>query len=158
MLKDQAEKQPIISKVKNPSFNNVSFRNSLDAKSMKVFNEINKWGKTVDYSILNFIGSCKQYTFNFKNFKSLGSLAENIYNSNVSLDAAKQEQRRMEEKLEGFIEYNPFKDNYKNLIFFQMHNIFTKEEGRFSLRLKKIYFHCLNHMCLVKEKGRKKFK
>ena len=36
MLKDQLEKQPIISKVKNPSFNNVSFRNLLDDKSMKV--------------------------------------------------------------------------------------------------------------------------
>ena len=27
VLKDQLEKQPIISKVKNPNFNNVSFRN-----------------------------------------------------------------------------------------------------------------------------------
>ena len=34
---------------------------------------------------------------------SLGYLAENIYNGNVSLDAAKQEQRRMENMLEKFI-------------------------------------------------------
>ena len=40
MLKDQLEKQPIISKVKNPSFNNVSFRNLLDDKSMNVFDKI----------------------------------------------------------------------------------------------------------------------
>ena len=32
VLKDQLEKQPIISKVKNPNFNSVSFRNLLDAK------------------------------------------------------------------------------------------------------------------------------
>ena len=31
---------------------------------------------------------------------SLGNFAENIYNSNVSLDAAKQEQRGMENMLE----------------------------------------------------------
>ena len=41
MLKDQLEKQPIISKVKNPNSNNVSFRNLLDDKSMKVFDKIN---------------------------------------------------------------------------------------------------------------------
>ena len=40
VLKDHSEKQPIISKVKNPNFNSVSFRSLLDAKSMKVFNEI----------------------------------------------------------------------------------------------------------------------
>ena len=40
VLKDQLEKQPIISKVKNPNFNNVSFKNLLDDKSMKVFDEI----------------------------------------------------------------------------------------------------------------------
>ena len=40
VLKDQLEKQPIISKVKNPNFNNVSFRNLLDDKSIKVFDEI----------------------------------------------------------------------------------------------------------------------
>ena len=40
VLKDHSEKQPIISKVKNPNFNSVSFRSLLDAKSIKVFNEI----------------------------------------------------------------------------------------------------------------------
>ena len=34
---------------------------------------------------------------------SLGNLAENIYNGNVSLDAAKQEQRRMENMLENLL-------------------------------------------------------
>ena len=65
MLTDQAEKQPIISNIKNPNFNNVSFRNSLDAKSMKVFNEINELDENISYSNLNFIGSSKKYTFNF---------------------------------------------------------------------------------------------
>ena len=40
VLKDQLEKHTIINKVKNPNFNNVSFRNLLDDKSIKVFDEI----------------------------------------------------------------------------------------------------------------------
>ena len=45
---------------------------------------------------------------------SLRNLAENIYNGNVSLDAAKKEQRRMENILEKFINYNPVKNVYEN--------------------------------------------
>ena len=114
VLKDQLEKQPIISKVKNRNFNNVSFRNLLDDKSMKVFDEIRYQDEIIDYSRLNFIGSSKKYTFKFGDFMSLGNLAENIYNGNVSLDAAKQEQRKMENMLERFIDYNPIKNVYKN--------------------------------------------
>ena len=114
MLKDKSETQPIISKVKNPNFNNISFRNLLDAKSMEVFNKIRDQDEIIDYSRLNFIGSSKKYTFNFENFMSLGNLAENIYNGNVSLDAAKQEQRRMENMLEKFIDYNLVKNVDKN--------------------------------------------
>ena len=62
VLKDHSEKQTIISKVKNPNFNNVSFRSLLDANSMKVFNEIKEQGETVDYSRLDFFGSSKKYT------------------------------------------------------------------------------------------------
>ena len=114
MLKEQLEKQAIISKVKNPNFNNVSFRNLLDGKSMKVFNEIINQEEIIDYSLLNFIGSSKKYTFKFGDFMSLGNLAENIYNGNISLDAAKQKQRKMENMLEDFINYNAVKDTYKN--------------------------------------------
>ena len=114
VLKDQLEKQPIISKVKNPNFNNVSFRNLLDDKSMKVFDEIRYQDEIIDYSRLNFIGSSKKYTFKFGNYMSLENLAENIYNGNVSLDAAKQEQRKMENMLEEFIDYNLIKGVYKN--------------------------------------------
>ena len=51
---------------------------------------------------------------------SLGNFAENIYNGNVSLDSAKQEQRKMENMLENFIDYSPIKNKYKNkkYIFF----------------------------------------
>ena len=45
---------------------------------------------------------------------SLGNLAENIYNGNVSLDAAKQEQRKMENMLESSMGYTPIKSTYKN--------------------------------------------
>ena len=48
VLKYQSEKQPIISKVKNPNFNNVSFRNLLDAKSKEVFNEIRDQDEITD--------------------------------------------------------------------------------------------------------------
>ena len=95
VLKDQSEKPQIISKVKNPNFNNVSFRNLLDAKSMDVFNKIRDQDEIIDYSRLNFIGSSKKYAFNFKNLLSLRDLAKNICNGNVSLDAAKQKRRRM---------------------------------------------------------------
>ena len=44
---------------------------------------------------------------------SLGNLAENIYNGNISLDATKQNQRKVENMLESFIDYNPIKDVYK---------------------------------------------
>ena len=43
---------------------------------------------------------------------SLGNLAENIYSGNISLDAAKQEKRGMENMLEKFIDYNPVKNVY----------------------------------------------
>ena len=114
VLKDQLEKQPIISKVKNPNFNKVSLRNLLDAKSIKVFNEIRNQDEIIDYSQLNFITSPRKYTFKFGDFMSLRNLAENIYDDNASLDVAKQEQRKMENVLERFIDCNPIKDMYKN--------------------------------------------
>ena len=114
VLKDQSQKQPIISKVENPNFNKVSFRNLLYAKSMEVFNEIRDQDEIIDYLRLSFVGSSKKYTFQFKKFLSFGNLAENIYDDNVSLDAAKQEPRRMENMLEDFIDYSPVKNVYKN--------------------------------------------
>ena len=104
VLKDQLEKQPIISKIKNSNFNNVSFRNLLDDKSMKVCDEIKYQDEIIDYSQLNFIGSSKKYTFKFGDFMSLGNLAENIYNGNISLDTAKQKQRKMENMFDSFID------------------------------------------------------
>ena len=104
MLKDQLEKQPIKSKAKNPNFNNVSLKRLLDDKSMKVFDEIKYQDEIIDYSQLHFTGSSKKYTFKFGDFFSLGNLAENIYNGNISLDAAKEEQRKMENMLESFID------------------------------------------------------
>ena len=53
LVKDQLEKQPSTIKVKNPNFNNVSFKNLLDDKSMKVFDEIRKQNEIID--IYNFI-------------------------------------------------------------------------------------------------------
>ena len=70
VFKDQLEKQPVISKVKNPNFNNVSFKNLLDDKSMEVFDEIKNQDEIIDYSQLNFIGSSKKYNFHFEFRKS----------------------------------------------------------------------------------------
>ena len=104
VLKDQLEKQTIISKVKNPNFNNVSFRNLLGDKSKEVFNKIKGQDTLMDYSRLNFIGSSKKYIFKFRDFMSLRNFTENIYNDNVSLNVAKQEQKKIENMLESFIE------------------------------------------------------
>ena len=81
---------------------------------MEVFNEIRDQDEIIYYSRLNFITSSKKYTFKFGDFMSLGKLAKNIYNGNVSLDVAKQEQRKMENVLERIIDYNPAKTLYKN--------------------------------------------
>ena len=81
---------------------------------MKVFDEIRYQDEITDYSQLNFIGSSKKYTFKFGDFMSLGNLAKNIYNGNVSLDVANQEQRKMENMLKSFIDYNPAKKVHKN--------------------------------------------
>ena len=37
-----------------------------------------------------------------------------------------------------------------------MQGNFIKDEKKFLLLFKKIYFHCLNHMCLMKMSGNKK--
>ena len=66
MLKDQLEKQPIISKVKNHNFNNVSFRNLLDDKSMKVFDEIRYQDEIIDYSRLNLLAQLKSILLNLE--------------------------------------------------------------------------------------------
>ena len=89
ILKDQAEKQRIIIKVKTPNFNNVSFKTSLDGDWINVFDGINEIDLSVDHSNLTFFGSSKKYNFDFKSFISLGSITENIYNDNVSLNTAK---------------------------------------------------------------------
>ena len=119
VFKGQLEKQPIISKVKNPNFNNASFKSLLDDKSMEVFDKIRYQDEIIDYSQLNCISSSKKYTFKFGAFVSLGNLAENIYNGNFSLDTAKQKQRKMDDMLESFINYSPTKDMHKNKYSFK---------------------------------------
>ena len=64
----------------------------------------------------------------------------------------------MENMLESFNDYDPMKNVYNH----QKVNIllntgnFIKDKEKFSLLLKKICFHCLNHMCLMKMNGKKK--
>ena len=64
----------------------------------------------------------------------------------------------MENMLESFNDYDPMKNVYND----QKVNIllntgnFIKDKEKFSLLLKKICFHCLNHMCLMKMNGKKK--
>ena len=49
VLKDLLQKQPIINKVKYPNFNNVSFKNLLEDKSMKIFDKIRIQVEIIDY-------------------------------------------------------------------------------------------------------------
>ena len=96
---------------------------------MKAFDKIRYQDEIIDYSRLNFTGSTKKYAFKFGNFMSLGNFAKNIYNGNVSLDAAKQEQKKMENMLESFIDYNPVKNvckNKKNKCSFKCKGILQK--------------------------------
>ena len=73
---------------------------------MEVFNKIRDQDKAINDSRYNFIGSSKKFIFNFENFMSLGNLVENIYNGNVSLNAARQEKRKIENIHEKFVDYN----------------------------------------------------
>ena len=124
---------------------------------MEVFNEIRDQDEIIDYSRLNFIGSSKKYTFKFGDFMSLGNLAENIYNGNISLDAAKQEQRKMENMLESLIDYSPIKDMNKSKKVNILLNAREFYKGRIKILIafEEIYFHCLNYMCLVKMNEKK---
>ena len=119
---------------------------------MEVFNKIRDQDEITDYSRPNFIGSSKKYTFNFENLMSLGNLAKSIYNGNVSLDATKREQRRIEIclKILFITIWLRMCIKIKKILFFKTQRNVTKEKKKFSLLLKKICFHCLNHMCLVK--------
>ena len=49
VLKDLLQKQPIINKVKYPNFNNVSFKNLVEDKSMKIFDKIRIQDEIIDY-------------------------------------------------------------------------------------------------------------
>ena len=48
VFKDQLEEQPIISKVKNPNFNNASLENVIDDKPIKVFDKIRYQDEIID--------------------------------------------------------------------------------------------------------------
>ena len=63
---------------------------------------------------LILLAHLKNILLNLETFMSLGNLAENIYNGNISLDTTKQIQRKMENMFEDFINYNPVKDVYKS--------------------------------------------
>ena len=61
---------------------------------------------------------------------SLGNFAENIYNGNISLDAAKKEIRKIENMLERFIDYSPIKDMYKSKNINTLSNVREFYKGR----------------------------
>ena len=66
MFKDQLEKQPIKSKVKNPNFNNVSFKNLHDDKSMKVLAKSNIKMKLLITHNLILLAHLKSILLNLK--------------------------------------------------------------------------------------------
>ena len=89
---------------------------------------------------------------------SFGNLAENICNGNVLIDGAKQEQRKMENMLDNFIDYNLIKAVYKN----QKTNIllnakeFYKERKEVLFAFEENVFPCLNHVCFLKMNRKKR--
>ena len=60
-----------------------------------MYNDIKGKNKKIDYTQLVCISSSKQHNYNFTIFFGLRSFAESIYNGNLSLNAAKIEQRNM---------------------------------------------------------------
>ena len=66
MFKDQLEKQTIKSKVKNPNFNNVSFKNLHDDKSMKVLAKSNIKMKLLITHNLILLAHVKSILLNLK--------------------------------------------------------------------------------------------
>ena len=66
MFKDQLEKQPIKSKVKNRNFNNVSFKNLHDDKSMKVLAKSNIKMKLLITHNLILLAHLKSILLNLK--------------------------------------------------------------------------------------------
>ena len=66
VFKDQLEKQPIKSKVKNPNFNNVSFKNLHDDKSMKVLAKSNIKMKLLITHNLILLAHLKSILLNLK--------------------------------------------------------------------------------------------
>ena len=66
MFKDQLEKQTIKSKVKNPNFNNVSFKNLHDDKSMKVLAKSNIKMKLLITHNLILLAHLKSILLNLK--------------------------------------------------------------------------------------------
>ena len=101
----------------------------------------------MDYTKLVCIGSGKQHHYNFTIFLGLGSFAENIYNDNLSLKAAKIKQRNMEDMIKKLEEIQIVKNTkQKKPLHFLMQVNFTKKEKLFLLHLKMVYFHCLNNI------------
>ena len=60
-----------------------------------MYNDIKGKNKKIDYTQLVCIGSSKRHNYKFTIFFGLQSFAESIYNGNLSLNAAKIEQRNM---------------------------------------------------------------
>ena len=71
----------------------------MNPESTIVCNEIKKQNKKIEYTKLVCIISGKQHHYNSTIFSGLWSFAENIYNSNLSLKAAKIRQRNMEDMI-----------------------------------------------------------
>ena len=112
-IKDQGEKQlhTLTSKAdKEVDFKNIFFKNKLNPESTKVYNEIKKQNKKIDYTKLFCVNSGKQHHYNFTIFLGLVTFAEDIYDVNLSLKAAKIKQRNMEDMIRKLEDYNPNKE------------------------------------------------
>ena len=114
-IKDQGEKQlQILTKKtdKVVDFRNVSFRDKLYFRSKIAYNEIKEQDEKISYTKLVCIGPGK-HQYNFTIFLDLKTFAESIYNSSLSLEAAKIKQRNMEDKIRKLDEYNTKKEKLK---------------------------------------------
>ena len=93
------------------NFKNVSFKNKLNPESTRVYNEIKKQNKKIDYTNFVWIGSGKQHHCNI--LLALEIFAESIFNGNLSFKAVKVKQRNIQDVIRKVEDYNPNKERYK---------------------------------------------
>ena len=99
-------------KDKEVDFRNLPFRDKLDSKSKKTYDDFKEKSERINSTKLVCIGSGK-HQYNFTIILDLKSFANNIYNGSLSLEAAKIKERNMKDMIRRLDEYKPRNEKFK---------------------------------------------